>query len=169
MPAPRPVRYTPAPQRQRPAPRGPAAPRPRVAASARPPAHPAQPPRSPGSRKPATWTPLGKAAFFGFCFLIIAGCIAISKIPGTPAPGLPGVTSTQAPPWEPPGEQASAHGGATAAVIAGEARGARDVVHGVGHAARLGFRIARISRYGSFHMPGTGGFHGYGLGGFFGF
>ena len=62
------------------------------------------------------------------------------------------------PVWTPPG-QSSAHGGATAAVIAGEARGARDVVHGVGHAARLGFRIARISRYGSFHVPGTGGFH----------
>jgi len=135
MPAPRPVKYTPAPQRPRPAP---------------------LPPRVTHApvcgvdchRQEKHQARLALAS----CALVAAFVTVVCVWPHhhSPVPIAPGWGSrgsSQIYPHSP---------GMGAAVIAGEARGAARVAGGT---ARWGFRGARIARGGTFHIPGTGGFH----------
>lgn len=139
MPAPRPVKYTPAPQRT--------------------------PPRRPQyTRAPVCGvdchqrgkqqTRLAAACCAAVAIFVTAVCIywPHHHAPGMPwAPGPAGGSSRiypHSPAWG-------------AAAIAGEAKGAARVAGG---AARWGFRGARLSRGGGVWIPGTGGFHGYGFG-----
>lgn len=146
MPAPRPVKYTPAPQRTPP----------------RRPAYTAAP--KCGTTCHVQEKQQARLAL-GCCFAVIVFVTAVCVYwPHHHTPGMP---------WAPPASTGPAQiyphsPGMGAAVMGGMAKGAG---HVIGRVGGIGVRVGimRGLGRGGVYIPGTGGFHGYGLGIFGGF